>query len=755
MSYSSIFIIICIELFTRGWTLEKVANLSIQCSEGFVCDTDYNDAVANTGIKVPPDKMAIVPTSMSVDTVLFCPPKQKCSLCVRVHLNLSIIGPTEFNNQNPTKRSLDERDYSGDDDDDDDDGEGYEENQDDDGSDLEIKVEESGSGYILPGHVQQKLYVCVTDPETRCMKATVDFTPPEDGIANDTRVEGMLEYSCFKTVTSKELHIKAFADPLNKDPLETTYKVQDCSEPTLKDYMEECEVTDIKVTINESDRTALIHSVNSKKNFDLQQYYNVEPTWSPSKHFANVSEVPIPFSDIVPCLCIRAWPPHIIDAIRVEKCPFKQEPGFVENVKNQSRLEVKVVNKIIAWRVWAPCNIPVEVQLRWYPTNNERTLQGAPIFSRHAEVNKLNEFLGVRNHKYLCIQAVSEGKIIGTECPFRGNNSDLQPHWKNIAVVRTNSNSSCLVRGNNCTPITNSSMNSFLEKQVLHDFRSGKCLQVFKNDIYEFHACSAEYSRHHFHLLIIVCLLLPVLGILAAVLNRRSCKDWLKRLRGNCTVEGVFTNKNILILCSPECNVNDTLVNKFASCLLEMRFFVVTDIWKKIQLSNMGSLQWLHAQKRKIMEHNGKIVIILSHAAVAKYKEWCCPKGGIRGQEDPADSFMASLNCIMPDIIEGKMLENYVAVYFEELLDKKDIPQIFRQISIFNLPSQLSGFLVEIAKPSRVKTYGRVFKKQSSKMKHELQPLIKACGDLQRSSWYKDYCRLEEQLQQLASSDIA
>uniref|UniRef100_A0ACB8EGA3 Uncharacterized protein n=1 Tax=Sphaerodactylus townsendi TaxID=933632 RepID=A0ACB8EGA3_9SAUR len=175
---------------------------------------------------------------------------------------------------------------------------------------------------------------------------------------------------------------------------------------------------------------------------------------------------------------------------------------------------------------------------------------------------------------------------------------------------------------------------------------------------------------------------------------------WLRILKGGYSSGGTLQGRPVLILYSPDHPSFERLVNILAAALAQLQASVSVELWSRGELGALGPMQWFHAQRHQVLQGSGAIVLLFSHGALAGCAEWLDWKR--KGLLPPAQSdstFLASLNCIMPDILAGKARDNYMAACFEELFPAAEIPGPFHSVPVYQLPLQLFSFLLALAGP--------------------------------------------------------
>ncbi|XP_075772452.1 interleukin-17 receptor C-like, partial [Pelodiscus sinensis] len=68
---------------------------SVNCSQGLSCRLLEADALCSPGAEVPASGPVLVPTRMRMETVVRCAEAWDCSPCVRVEVQLAVLGPQE------------------------------------------------------------------------------------------------------------------------------------------------------------------------------------------------------------------------------------------------------------------------------------------------------------------------------------------------------------------------------------------------------------------------------------------------------------------------------------------------------------------------------------------------------------------------------------------------------------------------------------------------------------------------------------
>lgn len=144
------------------------------------------------------------------------------------------------------------------------------------------------------------------------------------------------------------------------------------------------------------------------------------------------------------------------------------------------------------------------------------------------------------------------------------------------------------------------------------------------------------------------------------------------------------------------------LVCHLGSALSSLGFGVSLELWSREELNALGPVPWLHSRLHRIQCHGGKVVLVLTPAAWARAEEWCRSRGEkSERRENSSDVFSASLSCILADYLQGRAGERFALVQFETQPaeppnERGSMPELFRGLPLFSLPSQSLGFLTEI-----------------------------------------------------------
>ncbi|XP_062923709.1 interleukin-17 receptor C-like isoform X1 [Mobula hypostoma] len=650
--------------------------------EGTSCEAVSDCGSENVGGYM----LQLLPINLTSSTILYCEQNISCFPCISIELTAS-LSASEIN-----------RSFGGN-------ASGFRKSN-------SIDTDE-GSREEDDNEVSGWIRISVHQPEggiNTCVQLKIQFTD-YNTLSMSTSV-ATVKLSCFKAAMSSEVLVKAFTILENKT-LEHTHKVEDCTRKDFRENIEWCKVPEINMTLEKELQRAVF---NIPQNYSTRFIYDVSASFEsknpPDSIRLNKTNIYLNFSDIVPCLCMETWSATIEDARRRKTCPFTKEEEFQENIWRLSSLAVEYKGDALQWTLSSPCNLSGDILLCSKSEDGE-ACQAIPHSRQNIQVNGLREFRSVDPHPSLCVKVLS-GNHVNLSCPF---GSDSLPLWRleskikqNIATVniiheRNQMNFSiCIKKRNKCEHFLQEiqQINQWM-KQI--DFISQDCLQVWRSDVNfspRITLCPFEiYARVRWTLLIVLLLILAIVMIAILMVKKVLLKGCTKMIKYDYNVTTPGIRDGVLLLYSADHSQFEKLVNTFASALANVNVEVVVDLWKRREISIQGPLPWFHSQQIKISKEGGKIIILFSKDASIKCNELLNSTGNPETLHDPYDGFMASLNCVLPDITKGNISGKYVVAYFEDLLNRSCIPEIFNKMPIYSLPSQISEFLQEIGLPTK------------------------------------------------------
>lgn len=178
---------------------------------------------------------------------------------------------------------------------------------------------------------------------------------------------------------------------------------------------------------------------------------------------------------------------------------------------------------------------------------------------------------------------------------------------------------------------------------------------------------------------------------------------------------GAVGGSQVVLLYPPDADpALPGLMNHLGSSLHTLGFTVSLDLWSQGELGALGPVPWLHSRLNQLKRHGGKVVLVLTQATWLRAEEWGAQnwdrntfRRGNRDVKDAvcptsSDVFTASLSCVLADYLQGRAGERFMLVQFESFPPKppggfRPLPELFRGLHVYSLPSQSLGFLTELA----------------------------------------------------------
>uniref|UniRef100_A0A8C3G7M8 SEFIR domain-containing protein n=1 Tax=Cyclopterus lumpus TaxID=8103 RepID=A0A8C3G7M8_CYCLU len=374
-------------------------------------------------------------------------------------------------------------------------------------------------------------------------------------------------------------------------------------------------------------------------------------------------EMVLPSHFIAPCLCFQVWCEG--KTLRSEFCPFENHQQDALEIM-QSNVTVTVEESRrreggagLTWNVTSPCRLEAEVRLC------KKDRPGG----RCVEVRGSRQRLHNQSHA-------------GWSATRRG--------WQKTGEFNVLSHPLL------CVQIKLHGMESFLEPQ-----------------------CPFATSRWRWSLPILLGLILTCLAILGAYLIQGLLKGYMWRWLKEDDVRGAVGGGHVVLLYPPgDDPALPELISHLGSSLQALGFSVSLDLWSQTELGALGPVPWLHSRLNTLQRQGGKVVLVLTQAARIKAEEW-----GARSwdrsspteeeEEEKAgrsytasypcgDVFTASLSCILADYLQGRAGERFMLAQLESLPPSppggfRPLPELFRGLHVYSLPSQSLAFLTELA----------------------------------------------------------
>ncbi|KAJ8257503.1 hypothetical protein GJAV_G00186300 [Gymnothorax javanicus] len=453
----------------------------------------------------------------------------------------------------------------------------------------------------------------------------------------------------------------------------TVPSVNEVCSQALKRIVKECNVPRLLTVIDEEKGVVILQLAKEDKNYSfsvgLCQMYGVSGVCSYQELNLSNEKIMIPLPSVTPCLCFQAWWIKA-NALRVSFCPFENHTEFLKNVWDNVSVSVvpgqrNMNDTALSWTLSSPCRVQAELWLCRMGT--EGPGQGC------GEVERSR--LWLQNSTLSDWQGSSQGHWV------KGEFGSVEPH-PSLCVL-------------------------------------GK-VQGMDSELGPF--CPFAAQRGHWSLKVLMSVLLLCLAILGAYLLQGTLKGWMWKCCKDEDIRGAVGGGQVVLLYPPDSDqVLPGLVSRLGSSLSALGFVVSLDLWSRGELSILGPVPWLHSRLDRLQRHGGKVVLILTRAALERAEEW-----GRRGRDRDegrekekdseeeqegsrashsspyADVFSASLSCVLADYLQGRAGERFVLAQFESLPalpleNGQSLPELFRGLPLFSLPSQSLGFLTELA----------------------------------------------------------
>ncbi|XP_049718301.1 interleukin-17 receptor C isoform X6 [Elephas maximus indicus] len=677
--------------------------------EGLSCHLWDGDVLCLPGTIEPPPGPVLVPTSLQTELVLRCYHETDCDLCVRVDVHLAVHGHWE--------KPEDEELFRG-------------------ASDPEPRE---------PGNASLQSQVVLSFqayPTARCVLLEVQV--PASLVPSGQSV-GSVVFDCFEAALGGEVQIWSYTQPRYQKEVNLTQKLPALPWLNLS---------------ADGDNLRLVLDVSEGQRFGLSLYWDQvqgppKPRWQ--RNMTGPQNFTLNHTELVPCLCIQMWPLEP-DSIRTNLCPFREDPRAHRNLWRATRLRLL---SPLAWQMDAPCALPAEAALCWRaPGGGPCQPLVPPLPRENVTVNKALEFPLLKGHPNLCVQVSSWEKLQLEECLWADS---LGPLRDDMLLVETrgpqDNRSLCALEPSGCTPLSSkaSTRAARLGEQLLGDLQSGRCEQLWNDDLGVLWACpmdkfcaflrnSKEMSvageswadpchemrmqglgdiHKRWALVWLACLLFTAVLLLLFLLKKDHVKEWLRLLKEDVRWGAAARVRRVLLLYSADDASFERIAGVLASALCQLPLRVAVDLWSRRELSALGPLAWFHAQRRQTLQEGGVVVLLFSPGAVALCHEWLQDGASVPGADAPHDAFAASLSCVLPDFLQGRAPGRYVGACFDRLLLPDAVPALFRTVPVFSLPTQLPDFLEALQGPGAPRP--ERLRERAEHVSRALQPALDCC----------------------------
>lgn len=175
-----------------------------------------------------------------------------------------------------------------------------------------------------------------------------------------------------------------------------------------------------------------------------------------------------------------------------------------------------------------------------------------------------------------------------------------------------------------------------------------------------------------------------------------------------CVVSAaVSAGVELLLVCPPDSDATVIqLMCRLGSSLSALGFTVSLDLWNRSEINALGPVPWLHSCLDRVWRSGGKAVMVLTPEACERAEQWGC-RGGKPEEETGIQSSMGSevfdalLSHVLGDYLLGRAGERFVLAQFDGRCTSTALPEFFRRLPLFSLPSQSLDFLMELTQGAR------------------------------------------------------
>ncbi|XP_077194403.1 interleukin-17 receptor E-like protein isoform X2 [Paroedura picta] len=345
---------------TYGYQLiPRIEECGLTCSQGFLCKTQISTGIFNSFCRPTPASLShAMLRSMKLWTAMECTSGHQCSL------HLSIKGT--------------------------------------------LHLHENVRGMEI-------CFLSVNTQKSQCVNVKVSknihVKPPGKKVK--------LQYNCFEVSAGQHVYVTMKTIPnycgiqLNQE-----YYVEDCQNRDVGENIPSCFARKLIYEVDRARHTILLNVSSVAQSVDYyvrlcHQRFMCEDVGLVSLIQRNnlVKSISLPFSQLLPCLCIEAWP-AIPDARRMQMCPFKNN--------TQALWDDIIYNAITQTLTWeAACPIRVNVSLcRLMKTNDQCVdlLNSSKITPEKVKYSRVDV------HPRLCMKFTTKHNS-WVRCPFAHGNA--------------------------------------------------------------------------------------------------------------------------------------------------------------------------------------------------------------------------------------------------------------------------------------------------------------------------------------------
>ncbi|XP_068453875.1 interleukin-17 receptor C [Clinocottus analis] len=500
--------------------------------------------------------------------------------------------------------------------------------------------------------------VCINSPGAiECCKA-IHFKSSYSGSDQASSHQPTHELRLIQKTTFGSPVVVLVCSHSNKSDIERTITIPSLNEVcsmNLQGFEKKCDAPRLRAVTDPERNVVLLQMENTDDECRMVWNETGEVlAWPEGK-----SEMVLPSHFIVPCLCLQVWCEG--KALRREFCPLINQQVALERMQHNVTVTMEASRTReggtgLAWDVTSPCRLE-EAEVRLCKTQ----LAGGRCEAVTGSVQRL--------HAHDAGWSRTRG----------GHRKTGEFNVSSHALL--------------CVQIKLHGMESFLEPQ-----------------------CPFTTSRWRWSLPILIGLILMCLAILGAYLIQGVLKGYMWRWLKEDDVKGAVGGGHVVLLYPPgDDQALPELLSHLGSSLQALGFSVSLDLWSQTELSALGPVPWLHSRLNRLQTQGGKVVLVLTQAAWIKAEEWGArswernsPAAAEEAGRSPAasspcgDAFTASLSCILADYLQGRAGERFMLAQLESLPPEppggfRPLPELFRGLHVYSLPSQSLGFLTELA----------------------------------------------------------
>ncbi|XP_040007821.1 interleukin-17 receptor C isoform X2 [Xiphias gladius] len=537
-----------------------------------------------------------------------------------------------------------------------------------------------GSVQIVPPEPRALVKVCLSSPGKNEIWKTLQFKLSHSGLVqafqqttNTVAIFGQLLLTEEVTFGSPVVvHVYAHSKGTHNIQSITVPSLEEVCSMNLEGTVKQCDAPRLRVETDHKRNVVLLQLANAdarQEDLMYQMIWNEMPgevlAWPKDKRAVVISS-----NSVAPCLCFQVWWKG--KALRRQLCPFKNQQDALERMQHKVSVSMEEFHLReggtgLSWNVTAPCRLEAEVWLCKKDragglceevTGSRQRLHNSEGWSAtHSRHWKTGEF-NVSSHPLLCVQI----EILGME--------------------------------------------SYLEPQ-----------------------CPFATSRWGWSKPLLIGLLLMFFAILGAYFIQGVLKGYVWKWFKEDDVKGAVGGGHVVLLYPPDDNQTlPGLMCHLGSSLEALGFSVSLDLWSQAELTLLGPVPWLHSRLDRLKRQGGKVVLVLTQATWKRAEEWGArswerktPSERNRDREEeeagrgcPAsppcvEVFSASLSCILADYLQGRAGERFMLVQFESIPPEppvgfQPLPELFRGLHVYSLPSQSLGFLTELAGARQIAT---------------------------------------------------